>query len=195
MISGHKMIILTAPSGAGKTTIARALMQQLPFLEFSISATTRPVRDYETHGVHYYFYSPEEFRSLVKEEALAEYEEVYQDQFYGTLKSEIERIWERGLMVLFDVDVKGALNLKKIYGASCLALFVQPPSFEILRNRLIDRNTEDAVSLQKRLDRAEFELSLADQFDTIIVNDQLEEAIRDAKRKILTFAGIDENNE
>jgi guanylate kinase len=98
-------------------------------------------------------------------------------------------------MVLFDVDVKGALNLKKIYGASCLSIFVQPPSFEILRNRLIDRNTEDAVSLQKRLDRAEFELSLADQFDTIIVNDQLEEAIRDAKRKILTFAGIDENNE
>jgi len=191
MINENKMIILTAPSGAGKTTIARALMRQLPFLEFSISATTRKARDYEEHGLHYYFFSPEEFKDLVESDALAEYQEVYENQFYGTLKQEIERLWDKGLMVLFDVDVKGALNLKKIYGSSCLAIFIEPPSFEVLRKRLVDRNTEDKASLEKRLDRAAYELGLSTQFDLVIINDQLESAIQSAKQNILRFAGID----
>ena len=185
-----KMILLTAPSGAGKTTIASQLIKIFPFLEFSISATTRKARSYEKNGIHYYFFTQEEFDLLIKNNELAEYEEVYPGQYYGTLKSEIKRIWDKGLIVLFDVDVRGADNLKKAYGDLCLSLFIKPPSLEILEKRLIKRNTEDEASLQKRLRRVRYEMSFEDRFDHSVVNDDLEEATQNTKKLILEYLGL-----
>jgi guanylate kinase len=190
MIPLSKMILLTAPSGAGKTTIASRLIKAFPFLEFSISATTREARSYEENGVHYYFFSKEDFDVLIEKEELAEYEEVYAGQYYGTLKSEIKRIWDKGLIVLFDVDVRGADNLKKAYGDQCLSIFIEPPSLEILENRLIKRNTEDEASLQKRLKRVRYEMSFKDRFDKSIVNDDLEESTSAVKEAILNYLDI-----
>lgn len=168
-----KVIIVSAPSGAGKTSIVRHLLEQVPELKFSISATTRPKRDYEIDGKDYYFLTPEQFKERLANDEFLEWQEVYADQFYGSLKSEVERIWSNGQTVIFDVDVLGGLNIKKFYGDEALSVFIEPPTLEELMNRLKKRGTETEESLKKRLDKAEYELSFAPQFDKIVLNDDL----------------------
>jgi len=182
-----KLIIFSAPSGAGKTTIVRHLLKQNLNLEFSVSATSRAKRHTETHGKDYYFLSEEEFRSKIDNNEFLEWEEVYHGTFYGTLKSEVERIRESGKNVLFDIDVVGGCNIKKYYGHDALAVFVQPPSIEELRARLVSRSTDTQDVIEKRLQKAEYELSFANQFDCIIVNDQLEKALEEAEKCIYEF--------
>ena len=183
----QKAIIVSAPSGAGKTTIVRHLLAIFPELEFSVSACSRPKREKETDGKDYYFISADDFRARIAEEAFVEWEEVYHGSYYGTLKSEVSRIWERGNTVIFDVDVIGGLNLKKYFGEKALAVFVRPPSFNTMKQRLIDRKTESTESLEKRLNKAEYEMTFASQFDYILVNDELEKACKDAEQKISDF--------
>lgn len=168
-----KVIIVSAPSGAGKTSIVRHLLEQVPELKFSISATTRPKRDYEIDGKDYYFLTPEQFKERLANDEFLEWQEVYADQFYGSLKSEVERIWSNGQTVIFDVDVLGGLNIKKFYGDEALSVFIEPPTLEELMKRLKKRGTETEESLKKRLDKAEYELSFAPQFDRIVLNDDL----------------------
>jgi guanylate kinase len=188
-----KLIIFSAPSGAGKTTIVRNILAEYPDLfAFSISATTRPKRPQETHSKDYFFLSTEEFQQKIAENAFVEWEMVYVDCYYGTLKSEVERCLNAGSNMLFDIDVKGGLNIKKLYGDKALSLFIAPPSIEILRERLIARNTETAETLQKRIAKAEYEFSFANQFDKIIVNECLENAIEDAKKAIFGFLSAPE---
>jgi guanylate kinase len=182
-----KLIIFSAPSGAGKTTIVRHLLDQNLGLEFSISATSRAMRHTETDGKDYYFLSAEEFRKKIDNNEFLEWEEVYAGTFYGTLKSEVERIRDNGKHVVFDVDVVGGCNIKKYYGSEALAIFVQPPSVEELRNRLISRSTDTPEVIEKRVAKAEYELTFADQFDVIITNDQLEKALAQAKQVIREF--------
>lgn len=170
----RKAIIVSAPSGAGKTTLVRHLLAALPVLEFSVSAASRPKRDGETDGRDYYFISTAEFRNKIEQDQFVEWEEVYHGSYYGTLKSELERIWAKGGIPIFDVDVVGGLNLKRYFGADAIAIFIQPPNIEVLHHRLKNRGTEDDESLSKRLSKAQFELTFADQFDTIIINDHLE---------------------
>src|SRR6056297_2248750 len=190
MKSQKKMVLLTAPSGAGKTTIANRLMRAFPFLTFSISATTRPPRHYEQEGEHYYFYSPDEFQRLVEQQAFVEYEEVHPVKYYGTLKSEVDRIWQKGLTVLFDLDVKGARNLKSIFGDRCLSLFIEPESLAVLEERLKKRRTETEQTLALRLKRAEFELNQSDFFDYSIVNKDLDVAVAEARDRVLEFMEV-----
>ncbi len=171
-----KVIIVSAPSGAGKTSIVRHLLEQVPALKFSISATTRPKRDYEIDGKDYYFLTPEQFKERLANDEFLEWQEVYTDQFYGSLKSEVERIWSNGQAVIFDVDVLGGLNIKKFYGDEALSVFIEPPTMEELENRLKNRGTENDASLKKRLAKAEYELSFARQFDRIVLNDDLKTA-------------------
>ena len=171
-----KVIIVSAPSGAGKTSIVRHLLEQVPDLKFSISATTRPKRDYEIDGKDYYFLTPEQFKERLANDEFLEWQEVYADQFYGSLKSEVERIWSNGQAVIFDVDVLGGLNIKKFYGDEALSVFIEPPTMEELENRLKNRGTETDASLKKRLAKAEYELSFARQFDRIVLNDDLKTA-------------------
>lgn len=171
-----KVIIVSAPSGAGKTSIVRHLLEQVPDLKFSISATTRPKRDYEIDGKDYYFLTPEQFKERLANDEFLEWQEVYADQFYGSLKSEVERIWSNGQAVIFDVDVLGGLNIKKFYGDEALSVFIEPPTMEELENRLKNRGTENDASLKKRLAKAEYELSFAQQFDKIVLNDDLKTA-------------------
>lgn len=182
-----KMIIVTAPSGAGKTTIVRHLLSCFDFLDFSVSATTRPARPHEEDGKDYYFKTADQFKKLIVEDAFAEYEEVYEDQFYGTLKSEIQRLWDLKKRIVFDIDVRGATNLKKMYGDQALAIFISPPSLEVLEARLKKRDTESPASLRKRLKRVRKEMEYENSFDTILVNDDLETAWREAEYKILKF--------
>jgi guanylate kinase len=175
-----KLIIFSAPSGSGKTTIVKELLKNEALnLYFSISAASREKRHTETHGVDYYFLSPEEFRTKVSEDAFLEWEEVYEDKYYGTLKSEVERLLDEGKNVIFDVDVVGGLNIKKYYTDKALAVFVQPPSVAELERRLKARATDSAETIQKRIDKAEYELSFADKFDVIVVNDDLAQAIKE----------------
>lgn len=190
MSSSKKMILLTAPSGAGKTTIARRLMKAFPFLTFSISATTRSPRPNERHGEDYYFYSHEKFKRLVDEGAFVEYEEVYPGKYYGTLKQSVDDIWEKGLTVLFDLDVKGARNLKSIFGDRCLSLFIEPESLAVLESRLRDRQTETEETLAHRLKRAEFEIQQSNFFDFSIVNKDLDVAVGEARDRVLEFMEI-----
>ncbi|MBQ4440508.1 MAG: guanylate kinase [Bacteroidales bacterium] len=171
-----KVIIVSAPSGAGKTSIVRHLLEQVPDLKFSISATTRPKRDYEIDGKDYYFLTPEQFKERLANDEFLEWQEVYTDQFYGSLKSEVERIWSNGQAVIFDVDVLGGLNIKKFYGDEALSVFIEPPTMDELENRLKNRGTENDASLKKRLAKAEYELSFARQFDKIVLNDDLKTA-------------------
>lgn len=168
-----KVIIFSAPSGSGKSTIISHLLTLNLGLEFSISATTRQARGEEKHGVEYYFLSVEEFEQRIANNEFVEYEQVYEGRYYGTLKSELQRIWEKGHVVLFDVDVVGGVNLKKILGDKALSVFIQPPSVEELQKRLIGRSTDSAEEIAKRIGKATQELSYASFFDTIIVNDQL----------------------
>ncbi len=186
-----KLIIFSAPSGSGKTTLVRYIMAHLPRLSFSVSATSRLPRPGERNGVDYYFISADEFKQKIKEDAFVEWEEVYDNQFYGTLRSEVEKIRLRGDSVAFDVDVKGGLNIKKIYGADALALFVKPPSLAVLEERLRHRSTESEESLRKRLDRAAYELSFEKLFDKVLVNDVLEKAREDALETVRDFIDKD----
>lgn len=182
-----KIIIFSAPSGSGKSTIIHHLLGQNLNLEFSISATSRKPRGAEKDGVEYYFLTPEKFREKIGNDQFLEYEEVYTDTFYGTLKSEIERIHNAGKIVLFDVDVVGGVNLKKIFGCQALSIFVMPPSLEELRNRLINRGTDTPEVIDKRLAKATYEMSFAPQFDVIIENDDLDRAKREAVEVIKGF--------
>ncbi|MEY3052087.1 MAG: hypothetical protein RLY31_1872 [Bacteroidota bacterium] len=175
-----KLVVLTAPSGAGKTTIVHALLQARRDLSFSVSATTRSRRPTESDGVDYHFLSKEEFRSLIDQDAFLEWEEVYQDQFYGTLHREVQACWNAGRHVIFDIDVKGAQRIKQAYPDKTLTVFVKPPSLEVLRERLQKRESETPESIRKRLEKASFELSFENFFDIVLVNDNLEATLREA---------------
>ena len=186
-----KLLIFSAPSGSGKSTIVNFLMQEHPELNmhFSISCTTRAPRGTEKNGVEYFFLTPEEFKAKIAEDAFVEYEEVYTDRFYGTLKSQVENQINNGENVVFDVDVKGGCNLKKIFGNEALSVFVQPPSVEELRRRLVGRATDAPEVIEQRLAKAEEELTYAPKFDVIIVNDDLETAKAEALKTIGDFLG------
>jgi guanylate kinase len=182
-----KLIIFSAPSGAGKTTIVHHLLKVFPDLEFSVSACSREMRKGEQYGVDYYFLSVDEFKDKIERGEFVEWEEVYKDNFYGTLRSEVERIWKKGKHVIFDVDVIGGINLKKQFGANALSVFVMPPSIEHLENRLKSRETETPESIARRMGKAEQELKTANQFDKIILNDKLEHAFEEAERIVEDF--------
>ena len=182
-----KLVIFSAPSGAGKSTIVNYLLSQNLNLQFSISATSRMPRGEEKHGCEYYFHSPEEFRTKIDKEEFLEYEEVYKDKFYGTLKSEVERITDAGGNVIFDVDVVGGCNIKKYYGSRALSIFVMPPSIESLRTRLENRATDTLDVINTRVEKAESEISFAPQFDIVIVNDDLDKAKQEALTIVSKF--------
>lgn len=182
-----KAIIFSAPSGAGKTTIVQHLLKHFDLLAFSISATTRPIRKNEKDGVDYYFLSIPQFKQKIQEEAFVEFEEVYDGRFYGTLKSEVERLWALGKVVLFDVDVIGGRNLKDFFGHQALAVFVRPPSLATLKKRLIARNTDSHQDIQKRLEKATFEMNFEKDFDVALINDKLKRTFADAEQLIASF--------
>lgn len=175
-----QLLVFTAPSGAGKTTIVKYLLEKYNQFAFSVSATTRGKRSNEVDGKDYYFISQDEFKVNIQANAFAEWEEVYANQFYGTLKSEVERLVGEGKCVLFDIDVKGALRLKSLYRDRCHVVFVQPPSLEVLILRLKNRNTESTTTLKKRVDKASLELTFANKFDQILINDNIEDAFKEA---------------
>lgn len=182
-----KLIIFSAPSGSGKSTIINFLMQQGLNLAFSISATSRPPRGTERDGVEYFFLSPEEFRRRIAADEFLEYEEVYKDRFYGTLKSQVEKQLEKGQNVVLDVDVHGGCRIKEYYGDRALSVFIQPPSVEELRHRLEGRGTDNPEVINDRIARAEYELSFATRFDTVIINDNLEKAEAETLTRLKAF--------
>ncbi|MDA8535604.1 guanylate kinase [Flavobacteriales bacterium] len=182
-----KLIVISAPSGAGKTSIVHHLLNNLPELSFSVSACSREKRDNETHGKDYYFLGVEGFQNKIKEDAFLEWEEVYENQYYGTLKSEIERIWSERKTVIFDVDVIGGLNIKKQYPKECLSLFIMPPSVDVLRERLSGRGSESEAKLEMRLAKAEQEISKNQEFDKVILNDDFGIACEETMEVITNF--------
>ena len=182
-----KLIIFSAPSGSGKSTIVRHLLRRDVPIEFSVSATNRAPRDREENGVDYYFLSSEEFKSKINSQAFLEWEEVYPDRYYGTLNAEVDRIWANGKQVVFDIDVEGGLNLKKQFGERALSVFIKAPSLDVLKERLMARNTEDQENLNMRLDKAQSEMAYAKYFDLVIVNDNLEMAQEQAYQKVMDF--------
>lgn len=182
-----KIIVLTSPSGGGKTTVVHHLMSQYSNLGFSVSVTTRAIRPDETEGVDYYYVSPERFQELITEGAFVEHEMVYPGQYYGTLRSEVERIWAQQQHVLFDIDVKGAVSIKKMYGEQSIIIFIKPPSFEILKERLMRRKSESAESIEKRLKKAELELQYEHVFDYILINDELDVTCKEAELVVERF--------
>lgn len=184
-----KLIIFSAPSGSGKSTIINYLLSQNLNLAFSISATSRAPRGDEKNGVEYYFLSPEEFRTRIANDEFLEYEEVYTDKFYGTLKSEVERLTSMGKNVIFDVDVLGGVNIKKYYKERALSVFIQPPGIQELRRRLETRATDAPEVIEKRIERAEFELSFSDKFDVVVINDDLNKAQQETLSIIKEFLG------
>jgi guanylate kinase len=182
-----KLVIISAPSGAGKTTIVKHLLASGLNLEFSVSATTRPLRGNETEGEDYFYLAIPEFKKKIINNEFVEWEEVYKDQLYGTLKSELEKIWAKGNHVLFDVDAKGGINLKKIFGTNSIALFIMPPSIEELENRLVKRGTDSQEKIKIRIDKAREEVDLANQFDTVIINKQLDKAKEETLKIVSSF--------
>lgn len=184
----NKVVIFSAPSGAGKSTVVNHLLGLHPELEFSISATSRAPRGQEQHGVEYYFFTADEFRQMIAEDKFVEYEEVYAGSFYGTLKSEVERIWAKGHTIIFDIDVQGGVNLKRIFGDQALSVFIQAPSVEVLRERLIGRGTDTEEAIRKRVDKAASEMEFAaGKFDYTLINDDLQTALAEAERVVGGF--------
>ena len=182
-----KLIVISAPSGSGKTSIVSYLLKNMETLSFSISACSRERRENEIEGKDYHFLGIEGFKRSIKEDSFLEWEEVYKNQFYGTLKSEVERIWSEGKTIIFDVDVVGGLNIKKQYPKECLSIFIMPPSVEVLAERLIGRGSESDESLQKRLNKAEEEISQNQEFDIVILNDDLSIACEETQQVITNF--------
>lgn len=183
-----KLIIVSAPSGSGKSTIIGKIINDPDLkLAFSISATTRAPRKGEIDGVHYHFMNVDDFKKAIEDNALVEYEEVYPGRYYGTLKSEIERIQNEGKNVILDIDVKGGVNVKRIYGNDALSIFIQPPSIDELRNRLLSRATDSIDAINQRVGKAEYELSFKDKFDAVVVNDDLNKAVEQTREIILKF--------
>lgn len=191
-----KLLIFSAPSGSGKSTIINWLMQEHPELNmhFSISCTSRAPRGQEQNGVEYFFLTPDEFRQKIQNDEFVEYEEVYQDRYYGTLKSQVEKQLEAGENVVFDVDVHGAMNIKKAYGDKALSIFIQPPSVEELRRRLNGRGTDAPEVIEQRIARAEYELTYAEKFDTVVINDDLETAKQEALKCVAAFININDKD-
>ncbi len=187
LIPPRKLVVITAPSGAGKSSIVKKLLQHNSDLSFSVSCTTRDKRSGEIDGDHYHFISQEEFKKRAANNEFVEQEEVYPGKFYGTLKTEVERVWNNRQVVLFDIDVKGALNLKKQFGNDCITIFIAPPSKDSLINRLKNRGTEDAKSLKARVARSEEELTYADKFDKVVVNHDFDIAYMRVKNVVLSF--------
>lgn len=193
-MEGGKLIIFSAPSGSGKTTIVRYLLEQPELnLAFSISATSRPRRGKEKHGEHYYFMSISEFKNHIKQGDFLEWEEVYRDNFYGTLLSEVERLWEEGKNVIFDIDVAGGLRIKRKFPKKTLAVFVKPPSVDELKIRLKKRSTESDEKINMRIAKASVELATAPQFDKIIKNYDLDQALKEAHQLVAEFIGAENN--
>lgn len=186
-IKPGKIIIFSAPSGSGKTTILNRVREVFNNLEFSVSCATREPRGNEKDGVDYFFITPEQFKQKIENDEFVEYEEVYPGKFYGTLKSEVEGDLAKGINVAFDVDIHGGLNIKKIYGDQALAVFIQPPSIDELRRRLVARGTDSEEVIETRIERAAYELSRADEFDTVVVNDNLETAVEEALKVVGDF--------
>lgn len=188
MANNGKLIIISAPSGTGKSTIIGRIINDPDLrLEFSISATTRSPREGEIDGVHYHFLTVEQFKEAIANDGLVEYEEVYPGRFYGTLKSEIARIQEKGNNAILDIDVKGGVNVKKMYGDSAQSIFILPPSIEALRERLISRATDPIEAINQRVDKAAYELTFKDQYDKQVVNDDLDKAVEKTRQLILDF--------
>ena len=183
----NKVLIFSAPSGSGKSTVVNHILGGHKGIEFSVSATSRPPRGEEKDGVEYFFYSADIFRLLVRDDKFVEYEEVYPDRFYGTLKAEVNRIWARGNVIIFDVDVKGGVNLKKYFGDQALSVFIQAPSVEVLRQRLIGRGTDSAEDIEKRVAKAAEEMTYAPQFDKVLINDDLATALAEADAMVDAF--------
>jgi guanylate kinase len=182
-----KLVIISAPSGAGKTTMVNHLLRKGLNLEFSVSATTRSPRGKEKNGKEYYFIPAEDFREKIRTNEFAEWQEVYNDQYYGTLKSEIERIWTDKKNVIFDVDVKGGINLKNIFGNKAISIFIMPPSVKELEKRLLSRATDDSLKIKVRVEKAIEEIKLADNFDHIVINDNLERAQNEVYEMVKSF--------
>jgi guanylate kinase len=182
-----KTLIFSAPSGSGKTTIVRHILELWPDMEFSVSATSRPPRGQEQDGVDYYFLTEEEFRARIAADQFVEYEQVYAGSFYGTLKGEVERIWSKGHVIIFDVDVKGGVNLKKYFGDAALSVFIQAPSVEELRRRLVARGTDTPEAIEERVAKAAEEMTYAPKFDRILINDDLEKAFRESEEMVAAF--------
>lgn len=183
----NKVIIFSAPSGSGKSTIVSHILKLHPEMEFSVSATSRAPRGQERNGIEYHFFTADEFRKLIAEDKFVEYEEVYAGSFYGTLKSEVQRIWDKGHVIIFDVDVKGGVNLKKYFGDKALSVFIQAPSVEELRKRLVARGTDSAEAIAKRVAKASEEMTYADKFDYVLVNDDLQKAYAEAEKVVDDF--------
>lgn len=188
-MDNRKAVIFSAPSGSGKSTIVSHILKLHPELKFSVSAASRAPRGDEKNGVAYWFISADEFRKRIADDEFVEYEEVYPGSFYGTLKSEVERIWNNGDAIIFDVDVKGGVNLKKYFGDRALSVFIQAPSVEVLRQRLVGRATDSPEAIERRVAKAAEEMTYADKFDHIIVNDDLQKAYSDAEKLVDDFLG------
>lgn len=188
-MDNRKAVIFSAPSGSGKSTIVSHILKLHPELKFSVSAASRAPRGDEKNGVAYWFISADEFRKRIADNEFVEYEEVYPGSFYGTLKSEVERIWDNGDAIIFDVDVKGGVNLKKYFGDRALSVFIQAPSVEVLRQRLVNRATDSPEAIERRVAKAAEEMTYADKFDHIIVNDDLQKAYADAEKLVDDFLG------
>ena len=184
----NKVIIFSAPSGAGKSTIVNHILELHPEIEFSISATSRAPRGEEKHGVEYYFFTADEFRQMIAEDKFVEHEEVYPGSFYGTLKSEVERIWAKGHVIIFDIDVQGGVNIKRIFGDQALSVFIQAPSVEVLRQRLIGRGTDTQEAIERRVAKAQSEMEFAaGKFDYVLVNDDLATAYAEVEQVVNDF--------
>ena len=190
----NKVLIFSAPSGSGKSTVVNHILSGHKGIEFSVSATSRPPRGEEKDGVEYFFYSADIFRLLVRDDKFVEFEEVYPDRFYGTLKAEVNRIWARGNVIIFDVDVKGGVNLKKYFGDQALSVFIQAPSVEVLRDRLVKRGTDSAEDIEKRVAKAAEEMTYAPQFDKVLINDDLATALAEADAMVDAFLADDSSS-